>query len=280
MPTCTCGIRPAPTGTRTCRGDASWTWATCRGCRAASTCPPTSPSPPVGTSRSWSTSPPPPGGTRSTRPSSSTGERTTDGHPDAHHRRLAAHRLGGRGGGRARPADGGAPLSRRPPDGRSRGTASLGRGASRAGGARPVVRGDGPPRPAGGRGHGGWRPTTTSWWWSSMPGGRATDPTRSVPSGPRGSTPSAGLGDNVLCKLSGLAGPLGSMARRRAGPVARARHRRVRRRPLHVREQLPRGRDARHSRRALHLLLGSHRRPRLRRSRQALRRQRERVYRC
>ena len=51
-PTCTCGIRPAPTGTRTCRAGSSWTWVTSRACPAASTSPPTSPSRRAGTSRS------------------------------------------------------------------------------------------------------------------------------------------------------------------------------------------------------------------------------------
>ncbi len=50
----------------------------------------------------------------------------------------------------------------------------------------------------------------------------------------------AGLGDNVVCKLSGLAMPLGSMRRRCPRPVARVRHRGLRRRPLHVRQQLSR----------------------------------------
>ena len=58
----------------------------------------------------------------------------------------------------------------------------------------------------------GWRPTTTSWWSSSMPAGRATDSDEERALWTEGIDALAGLGDNVLCKLSGLAMPLGSMA--------------------------------------------------------------------
>ena len=61
----------------------------------------------------------------------------------------------------------------------------------------------------------------------------------------------ADLGDNVVCKLSGLAMPFGSMPRRCSWPVARVCHRDIRRRPLHVRQQLPCRLDVRHLRRAV-----------------------------
>ena len=97
----------------------------------------------------------------------------------------------------------------------------------------------------------GWRPFDELVVVVEHAGWPRTAPTRSARCGRAGIDALAGLGDNVVCKLSGLAMPLGIDGRRRAGPVARARHRGVRRRPVHVREQLPRRRDARHLRRAL-----------------------------
>ena len=49
----------------------------------------------------------------------------------------------------------------------------------------------------------------------------------------------AALGDNVVCKLSGLAMPLESMTVGCLRPVDRARPRGIRPRPVHVRQQLP-----------------------------------------
>ena len=77
------------------------------------------------------------------------------------------------------------------------------------------------------------------------------DAPRSSRCGSAASRPSASLGDNVHCKLSGLAMPLHSMEDDALCTVDRALPRVVRRRPVHVREQLPGRRDARHLRPAL-----------------------------
>ena len=67
----------------------------------------------------------------------------------------------------------------------------------------------------------------------------------------RGITALAALGDNVHCKLSGLAMPLHSNEASVLRPWIEYCLELVRRRPVHVRQQLPRRRHARHLRRAL-----------------------------
>ena len=211
MPTCTCGIRPAPTGTRTCRAAAAG-----HGRRHGDGAPLRRAHLPgrVGRverrearERGRRDRPPldrrdararPPG--RGRRP------------PRCHRRRHPADRLGGRGRRAARPADGGVPLPGRPPDGRVRRAAPGRRRAPRPAGAGPAVRADGPPRPAR-------RPRPpgspafddlvvvvehTGWPRSSADEERAL--------WKAGMEALAGLGDNVVCKLSGLAMPLGSMS--------------------------------------------------------------------
>ena len=238
---------PVPVGSPAAR-----TWATCPGCRAASTCRPTWPSRPGGTSRSWSTSPPPPAATRSTRRSSSTGAPTSRRPPRRHRRRPAA-----------RPTRWPRPSS----------CIERQMAASRFRGVRPMGAFDGPLpsddvlRALHERG--------LVFELMAHPdqlagGGRGLDRRRRAGRRRRAHRVAAvgvgrgvracgrpawtrwpGLGDNVVCKLSGLAMPLGSMRRRCVRPVDRARHRGVRRRPVHVRQQLPGRRHARHVRRAV-----------------------------
>ena len=75
-----------------------------------------------------------------------------------------------------------------------------------------------------------------------------SDRPRSGTSWAEGIAALAALGDHVVCKLSGLAMPLGSMRRRRAsGPWVEHCHRGLRGRAVHVRQQLPGRRPARHA---------------------------------
>ena len=114
-----------------------------------------------------------------------------------------------------------------------------------------------------------------SWWSSSTQGGREIGSDEERALWTEGIDALGGLGGNVLCKLSGLAMPLGSMAADVLAPWLE-----------HAIDAFGVDRcmfasnfpvDGIHGtlRRALQLLLGSHRRPRLRRSRQTLRRQRD-----
>ncbi len=68
----------------------------------------------------------------------------------------------------------------------------------------------------------------------------------------------AALGGNVVCKLSGLAMPLGSMRAEALRPVAGIRDRRLRRRALPVRQQLPGRFGRREFRRPLHHVRHGH----------------------
>ena len=133
------------------------------------------------------------------------------GRPGRHRRRASTGRLRRRGDRVHRPADGGAPLPRRPPHGRPRRGRPRRRRAARAAGPEPGVRADDASRPARSAAaqelstfddltvvveHTGW-PRNDS------------DEERAL--WKEGIDALAGLGANVVCKLSGLAMPLGSM---------------------------------------------------------------------
>ena len=114
----------------------------------------------------------------------------------------------------------------------------------------------------------------TGWPRSGADGGA-----RALEGGHGARSPSSAT--SVVCKLSGLAMPLGSMSADGVRPVDRARHRAVRRRPLHVRQQLPGRRHARHLRRAVLGLRRRHRRPRRRpTATSSSPANAERIYRC
>ena len=208
--TSTCGIRHGPTGTRTCRVPGRRAAARAigaRGCTGGSTPTPTGPSRHGGTSRSSSTSPRPPDPTPSTRPSSSIATRRDQRRPRRHRRRTPTDRDGGGGGRPARPPDGGVALPRRP----SHGTPGRPGPRRRVLGElrdRSCLRIDGASRPAGrgGRRLAGFPDLTvvvehTGWPRTNSDEERALWQT--------GLYALAALGDHVVCKLSGLAMPLG-----------------------------------------------------------------------
>ena len=132
------------------------------------------------------------------------------------------------------------------PMGAAEGPASAGRGAPRPAGARPGVRGDDPPRSAAGDGQGAGGPRRPRRGRRARRlaaqrlrrGARPLDRGHRRPRRPRRQRAVQALRPGDAAGIDG---------RRRAGSVARVRHRRVRRRPLPVREQLSRRRDARHA---------------------------------
>ena len=165
-------------------------------------------------------------------------------------------RHGGRGRGPARPADGGDALSWRASDGTLCRPSPGRRGAPRAARARSAVRGHGPPGPARRRGPspgGLHRPRRRRRARRLAPirHRRGVRPLADRYAGTRGGRRQR----RVQAVRAGHA--TGHHERRGVRPVDREHHRDLRRRPLHVRQQLPRRRHARHARRALVHLLGA-----------------------
>ena len=148
------------------------------------------------------------------------------------------------------------------------------RGPAGARRARPRVRADGAPRRARGVGRRARRLGQPHRSSSSTPAGRGPTRPRSSRCGERGISALAALGDNVHCKLSGLAMPLHSMDARRA--AARGSSTASSRSASTAACSRATSRSTRCTARSTSSTRAStgHRRPRRRRARQALRRQR------
>ena len=204
---------------------------------AASTSPPTWPSPPAGTSRSWSTSPQPLAGTRSTRPSSLTGELTS---PAIQTRSSAAFRP------RRRSLEAVAAVDEQLAAPRLRGVRPKGvrslpspaRCASRPPGPRAPLRGDDPSRSTGGNSQGARASRRPRGGRRTCRAGRGTAPMKSARSGQRASMRSPVWPQRAVQALRPGHAP-GIDVGRSSTSVARVRHRRIRGRSLLVRSNFP-----------------------------------------